>query len=280
MDTSYKAAIIFSLMILLALNLIVWFFILTENKLVEMNFLDVGQGDATLLKFPNSGKFLIDAGPNRSILNQLGDSLGFFDKKIDVLILSHANLDHYGGFFEILEKYQPKVFVYNGADSNSEIFKNLITLIKNRGIIIIVLKSGDKIKIGNNNMNILSPEDNIVFSEKNLNDSSLIIKLEVNGFKTLFLGDAGYSFLNKLKKDWQADVLKISHHGSKNGTNTDLLALIKPQIALIGVGLNNSYHHPADIVMDLLKDFGVKIFRTDQNGNISIKFDRELIIKD
>jgi competence protein ComEC len=280
MDTSYKAAIIFSLMILLALNLIVWFFILTENKLVEMNFLDVGQGDATLLKFPNSGKFLIDAGPNRSILNQLGDSLGFFDKKIDVLILSHANLDHYGGFFEILEKYQPKVFVYNGADSNSEIFKNLITLIKNRGIIIVVLKSGDKIKIGNNNMNILSPEDNIVFSEKNLNDSSLIIKLEINGFKTLFLGDAGYSFLDKLEKDWQADILKISHHGSKNGTNTDLLALIKPQIALIGVGLNNSYHHPADIVMDLLKDFGVKIFRTDQNGSISIKFGEELIIRD
>ena len=280
MDTSYKAAIIFSLMILLALNLIVWFFILTENKLVEMNFLDVGQGDATLLKFPNSGKFLIDAGPNRSILNQLGDSLGFFDKKIDVLILSHANLDHYGGFFEILEKYQPKVFVYNGADSNSEIFKNLITLIKNRGIIIIVLKSGDKIKIGNNNMNILSPEDNIVFSEKNLNDSSLIIKLEINGFKTLFLGDAGYSFLNKLKRDWRADILKISHHGSKNGTNTDLLALIKPQIALIGVGLNNSYHHPTDTVINLLKDFGVKIFRTDQNGSISIKFGEELIIRD
>lgn len=280
MDTSYKSAIIFSLMILLALNLIVWFFILTENKLVEMNFLDVGQGDATLLKFPNSGKFLIDAGSNRSILNQLGDSLGFFDKKIDVFILSHANLDHYGGLFGVLERYQPKVFVYSGADSSSETFKNLMTLIKNRGIIITVLKSGDKIKIGNNNMNILSPEDNMVFSEKNLNDSSLIIKLEINGFKTLFLGDAGCSFLNKLKRDWRADILKISHHGSKNGTNTDLLALIKPQIALIGVGLNNSYHHPTDTVINLLKDFGVKIFRTDQNGSISIKFGEELIIRD
>ena len=72
MNTSHQSIIIFSLIILLALNLIVWFFIISENKLVKMDFLDVGQGDATLLNFPNSGKFLIDAGPGRSILNQLG----------------------------------------------------------------------------------------------------------------------------------------------------------------------------------------------------------------
>ena len=264
----------------MALNLIVWFFIISENKLVKMDFLDVGQGDATLLNFPNSGKFLIDAGPGRSILNQLGKSLGFFEKRIDVLILSHANLDHYGGFFEILDKYQPRAFVFNGINSNSETFKNLMTLIKNKDLIVISLKTGDKIKIGNDYIDILSPPKGINFSEKNLNDSSLIIKLVVNNFKTLFLGDAGYSFLEKINENLQANILKISHHGSKSGTSVKLLDLINPQIALIGVGLNNSYHHPADIVVNLLNDFNIKIFRTDQNGNISIKFGKELIIGD
>ncbi len=279
MDTSYKSKIIFSLMILLALNLIVWFFVLSENRLPEMNFLDVGQGDATLLSFPNSGRFLIDAGPGRSILNQLGNYLGFFDKKIDVFILSHANIDHYGGFFEIIDKYQPQAFVYNGADSQSQSFKNLMDLIKERGVVVVPLRAGDKIKIGNNYMDILSPREEIVFSEKDLNDSSLVIKTTINNFKTLFLGDIGYKFLEKIKEDWQADILKVSHHGSKTGTSDKLLNLIKPQIALIGVGLDNSYNHPADIVVDLLNNFGVQIFRTDQNGSIKINFDDKIFIK-
>lgn len=279
MDTSHQSAIIFSLIILLTFNLVVWFFILSDNQLAEMDFLNVGQGDATLISFPDSGRFLIDAGPDRSILNQLGNYLNFFGRKIDVLILSHANLDHYGGFFEIIEKYQPRVFIYNGINSTSEIFQNLLGLIKEKGVTVISLKTGDKIKIGDNYMDILSPLEGINFSEKKLNDSSLVIKININNLKTLLLGDIEYSFLEKIKGGWEADILKVSHHGSKNGTNSNLLELIKPKIALIGVGLDNSYNHPADTVINLLNDFGIKIFRTDQDGSISIKFGEELIIE-
>jgi competence protein ComEC len=259
---------------------VTWFFILSENNLTEINFLDVGQGDATLMNFYNSGKIMIDAGPNRSVLDELGNNLSFFEKKIDILILSHANLDHYGGFFEIIEKYQPRVFVYNGVNSTSETFQNLLTLIKNNGLAIVSMRAEDKIKIGNDVMEVISPSAEMNFSEKNLNNSSLVFKTIISGFKTLFLGDADSSFLKKITADWQADILKVSHHGSKNGTDEALLDLINPKIALIGVGEDNKYNHPADIVINLLEDLGIEIFRTDQNGGISIQFGKELIIKD
>ncbi len=280
MEIFHKLIIIFGLIILLALNTVVWFFILLENNLTEIDFLDVGQGDATLINFYNSGKIMIDAGPNRSVLDELGSNLSFFEKKIDILILSHANLDHYGGFFEIIEKYQPRVFVYNGINSTSETFQNLLTLIKNNGLAVVSVRAGDKIKIGDDVMEVISPLAGVNFSEKNLNNSSLVFKTIINGFKTLFLGDADSSFLKKIANNWQADILKVSHHGSKNGTDEALLNSINPKIALIGVGEDNKYNHPADAVINLLEDLGIKIFRTDQNGSISIEFGKELIIGD
>jgi competence protein ComEC len=280
METSHKSIIIFGLLILLALNLAAWFFILSENNLTEIDFLDVGQGDAILMNFYNSGKIMIDAGPNRSVLDELGSNLNFFEKKIDILILSHANLDHYGGFFEVIEKYHPRVFVYNGVNSTSETFQNLLTLIKNNGLAVVSMKAGDKIKIGDDVMEIISPLIGVNFSEKNLNNSSLVFKTIINSFKTLFLGDADSSFLKKIMTNWQADILKVSHHGSKNGTDEALLNLINPKIALIGVGEDNKYNHPADTVINLLEDLGIEIFRTDQDGGISIQFGKELIIGD
>lgn len=280
MEASHKSIIIFGLLILLALNLVTWFFILSESNLTEIDFLDVGQGDATLINFYNSGKIMIDAGPNRSVLDAIGSNLNFFEKKIDILILSHANLDHYGGFFEIIEKYHPRVFVYNGVNSTSETFQNLLTLIKNNGLAVISVRAGDKIKIGNDVVEIVSPSVEMNFSEKNLNNSSLVVRSVINGFKTLFLGDADSSFLKKIIADWQTDILKVSHHGSKNGTDEVLLDLVSPKIALIGVGKDNKYNHPADVVINLLEDLGIEIFRTDQDGGISIQFGKELIIGD
>jgi len=279
MEQSGKSIIIFGLLILLALNLVVWFFILSESNLTKIDFLDVGQGDASLISFRNSGKIMVDAGPDRSVLSKLGSSLNFFDKKIDVVILSHANLDHYGGFFEMIKRYQPRVFVYSGADSTSETFQSLMSLIKNNGVAVVALGAGDKIKIGNDVLDIISPARNEIFSEKNLNNSSLVFRATINGFRTLFLGDADSGFLKKITTDWQADILKVSHHGSKNGTSPELLKLINPQIALIGVGRDNKYNHPADTVINLLNDLGVKIFRTDESGDIGIQFGKDLIVE-
>ena len=268
----FKISII--LLVLVIANFLIWQTIMSVSHYSELDFLNVGQGDATLLKLFNSGTILIDAGPDRSILNGLGKSFSLFDSELDILILSHANLDHYGGFFDILERYQPRVFVYNGFDGQSATFNNLLQSLKERGVIIFKMAAGDKIKSGQDVLEILSPGPQ--FSFKDVNDASLVFTLEVNNFTTLFLGDISFKALNNIIADWHSDIVKISHHGSKTGTNKEVLDLIQAKIALIGVGKENRFNHPAQEVVALLKQSGMEIFRTDEDGNIRIIFGPQL----
>jgi len=274
---NYKI-IVFLLGLLLIFNLFVWFFIFDGGRqAAELDFLNVGQGDASLISFPQSGKILVDAGPDRSILKSLGKVQKFFDKNIDVLILSHANLDHYAGFFEVLKHYEPRIFAYNGFDTQNQTFQNLLNLLEERKVVVVRLLAGDKIRIGRDVFKIISPSAG--FNQKDLNKSSLAFQLNINNFKILFLGDAEADFIERIGDDLKSDILKVSHHGSKSGTDEILINLIAPKIALIGVGKNNPFHHPAEAVLDLLKNAGIDIFRTDEKGTIRIIFDEDLRIK-
>lgn len=274
MDKQIKFKIIFVLLGLVAIDFLVWHSITSIPRYSELDFLNVGQGDASLLKFFNSGTILIDAGPDQSILNDLGRSLSFFGKELDILILSHANLDHYAGFFDVLEHYQPRVFVYNGLDGQSETFNNLLQILKEKGVIVFKMAAGDKIKSDQSVLEILSPSAQSV--PKDVNDASLVFRLSVNNFKTLFLGDVSARILGGLDADFHSDIVKISHHGSKTGTSKNILDLIQAKIALIGVGKDNRFNHPAQEVIALLKQSGIDIFRTDEDGNIRIIFGSQL----
>ncbi len=274
MDNQSRFKIIPVLIGLAIIDCLVWFSILSFPRYSELDFLDVGQGDASLLRFADSAAILIDAGPDNSILNGLSRFLGFFDKRLDVLILSHANQDHYAGFFDILEHYQPRVFVYNGLDGQSETFNNLLKVLTDKGVIIVKMAKGDKIKSGLNVLEILSPDGQAL--PKDINDASLIFRLTVNDFQTLFLGDASSKVLAKIGDNLRSGIVKISHHGSKTGTNQNILDLFQAKIALIGVGKDNRFNHPAQEVVDLLKKSGIEVFRTDENGNIRIIFGPQL----
>ena len=271
---NYKI-LICAFLILVGLNILVWWAIGFGSRYPEWDFLNVGQGDASLLKFPNSGKILLDAGPDQSILDALGRSQPFFDRNLDVLILSHANLDHYAGLFYVLEHYQPRLFVYNGLPSPSATFQNLLEILKMKQIPIIEISAGDKIKIGNNQLTVISPNGQAPKSS-DININSLIIKGQINNFEILLLGDAEANSIAQLTNDLKSNIVKISHHGSKNGTSERLLNLIAPEIALIGVGKENRFGHPAPTVIDLLKKSGTNVFRTDEDGNIKIIFEPEL----
>jgi len=271
---NYKI-LICAFLILVGLNVLVWWAIGFGPHYPEWDFLNVGQGDASLLKFPNSGKILLDAGPDQSILGALGRSQPFFDRNLDVLILSHANLDHYAGLFDVLEHYQPQVFAYNGLPGSSATFQNLLETLKMKQIPIIEISAGDKIKIGGNQLTVISPASQALNSS-DINKGSLILVGQINNFKILLLGDAEANLISKFGQNLKSDIVKISHHGSKTGTSEKLLNLIAPEIALIGVGRENRFGHPAQTVIDLLKKSGINVFRTDEDGNIKIIFEPEL----
>jgi competence protein ComEC len=272
-----KKKIFLILSLLLIFDIFIWQQAFSDKDYNTIDFLDVGQGEASLINFSNSGKILIDAGAGDKILNELGNSLNFFDKKIEVMIVSHPDIDHYGGFFEVVKRYSPSVFVYNGFSFEDKNFNNLLNLIKKKGIKILELKRGDSITIGENVLKIISPE----IEQKDDNENSLVISANIEKRKILWTGDVNKEILESLKEEiGKIDIMKISHHGSKTGTNQKIIEEFSPQISLIGVGENNRYNHPVKEVINWLNYIKSDIFRTDEYGSIRIELKEKLKIED
>ncbi len=244
---------------------------------MTVSFLDVGQGDSILIQTPDHKTILIDAG-----IAEQGETVVTYLKQADVdeidyLIGTHPHEDHIGGFFTVLQSIsvkqyiQPEIRSYDLSDNILN--KNLILELNKRSIPIINVKSGDKlISSDTYTVEVLSPAEGALFED--LNDYSLILKLTYGKISFLLTGDAGYTAeLEILSRDLAADVLKIGHHGSFGSTCTAFLEAVDPEIAVISVGADNEHNHPNHYVMDRLNDYGISVYRTDQDGTVSFTTD-------
>ncbi len=269
--TFYKIiALLF--VILAAFNFFVWreIFAGAPNSNDELYFFDVGQGDGEMIKMAGNVKVLIDAGPSNKILEALSRYFPFNDRYIDLAILSHPQYDHYAGFIEVFKRYQVGAFIFNGHQTNSEAFRELLGIARQRKIPIVILGEGDAINYREERIKIIFPAQEYL-SARDLNDTMLVCLYETNGLRALFTGDLGANLESYLYKkyDLRADVLKVGHHGSKYSSSQEFLKNISPKIAVIEVGKNN-YGHPTREALARLADVGARIFRTDQNGTIKI----------
>ena len=276
------------LVIAILFTILVNSIIYVTDKNIKIYFVDVGQGDCTLIQTSGRKNVLIDGG---------GSEFGSFDvgkstllpylldrgiTKIDYMMISHFDSDHIGGLFYIMENLRVDNIIISKQGESSENLKKFIEILQsnNRGsknkTNIILVKKGDNIKIDNTSyFEILFPEDELI-NDNILNNNSIVAKFVSNNFKMLFTGDIEeiaenrlcelYKSTNKL----QADIIKVAHHGSKTSSTLNFLELVKPKIALIGVGENNNFGHPNDAVLKRIKDLGAHICRTDQMGEISI----------
>ena len=261
-------SIVFSLMIIF---LIIIFQI--NDQRTKIVFCDVGQGDAAYIRIKNKIDILIDAGPDRKILNCLGKYMPFWDRKIELAILSHPNRDHYAGFSYIIDRYRLDNFMTVNDVVTSKIYRQLVEKIKAKKIPLQYRVAGDKIKVKNNEFIFLWPP--IGFKSNQDNDYSLVFIFREGSFRVLFTGDASPRVLNEIASSSDLHqsprILKIPHHGSKNGLTKNFLDLADPDIAVISVGKNNSYGHPSKEVLDMLKAKNTKIKRTDKDGDIIFK---------
>jgi len=230
-----------------------------DNR-TKIVFCDVGQGDGAYIRIKNKIDVVVDAGPNRQVLDCLGRHMPFYDRRIEIAILSHPNKDHYGGYTYILDRYQIDNFL-TSSTAGSRTFKELVDKIKREKIKISLPKYGTIINIGNDRLRFYSA----VGVGRDENDQSLVFTLEENGFRVLFTGDISGNLLPLIGK---IDILKVPHHGSKSGLNPNWLRLAEPKVSVISVGKKNRYGHPAQEVLNLFKALKLNYLRTDEKGDI------------
>lgn len=238
---------------------------------LKVHFLDVGQGDSTLIELPNNQTMLIDAGNNDDETTVVNYIRNQEINKIDYLIGTHPHADHIGGLDNVLYSLDVNEFYMPKVTHTSQTFKDVIQAAKNQNMKINAAKI--KTTIINDkdlSVTVLSPVYN---HYEKLNNWSAVIKVIYKDTSFLFAGDAESLAERQMLTYWKfnnldADTLKVGHHGSDSSTTTSFLQAVSPDYAVISVGKDNRYGHPSSIVIDRLQQYGVKVFRTDKQGTI------------
>lgn len=242
-----------------------------------VSFLDVGQGDSTLIQTPSGKNILIDTGPpkaNRALFDEL-DRRGV--SRLDMMITSHPDQDHYGSTLAVLRRIPTAIVVDSGFVKGSLTQYDLLAETKRQNIPFVNVTrqhlAGTRQDLGDGvTLNYLAP----VTHFQSENDSSIILKIGLGRVGFLFMGDAERGERASLLangSDMQATVLKVAHHGSRNGSDSAFLARVHPEVAVISCGLGNRYGHPHVETLDALRRAGVNIWRTDLQGTINIQTD-------
>lgn len=246
------------------------------NSNMNIFFLNVGQGDSAFIELPSGQTMLIDASTSK-----YGESISDFIKlrghsSIDYLVATHPHADHIGGMSTILDNFEIGTIYMPNATATSKTYENFLSQILEKNINVIEAISGTLILEDTNiSINILSPKDK---KYSDLNNYSAVIRIVHGNNSFLFMGDAEMEIENEMlamysENEIDSDVIKIGHHGSSTSSQSSFFQTVSPEIAIISCGANNSYGHPTEETLNTLNQFGIIMYRTDINGNITINSD-------
>jgi len=265
-------------------------------------FCDVGQGDAAYIRFADGRDMLIDGGPdNGRVLTCLGKHMPFWDRRINIVLMSHPQADHIGGLTEVIKRFSVDYVVRSDVANATEGYQALMSAIAQKHIPMKFLTQGDRIAIGTTSLSVIwptqeqiakadgsratlasrmseaSPSANILGSTSiQLNDYCLVVAMRYGTFDAVFTGDAdsrveaNYDKLQVFSDP--IELLKVPHHGSKTGMTLAFVDWLKPKLAVISVG-KNSYGQPSKEAVDMLQSVNSKVLRTDQKGDIEVVSD-------
>jgi len=261
------------LLFILILGLVLWglsFWQKPDSRL-HLVFFDVGQGDALFIKSPSGKNILIDGGPDKSVLYGLGEKLPFWQRNLDLVILTHPHADHLIGLIEVLKNYQVKKVASSGVVHTSSEYLKFLELIKEKNIPFQPLHLGDRFDFEDGlSLEVLWPFEVLAGKQvEDLNESSVVLRLSYGDFSALLTGDISKTTEEKLMNNFnfQVNVLKVPHHGSKISLDEEFLKMLACQTAVICVG-QNKFGHPAKETLEKLKS--LRVLRTDQEGEIEI----------
>ncbi|MEY3471012.1 MAG: hypothetical protein RLZZ223_362 [Candidatus Parcubacteria bacterium] len=231
----------------------------------QISFLNVGQGDASLILSKNGEKIIIDCGPDSKVIDQLESKLGFWTKNIDILIITHGDKDHYGGCKEIVDKYNVYKVMINGVfDSKNKSYQSLLDYLKAKNIQVLPAIENTFITISDTiELQLLNPQTNLWGQDiKDDNPYSIVILLRSQKQSILLTGDADSKTEDKILTKYpelDVDILKAGHHGSKTSTSEKLLDVITPKQVIISAGANNPYNHPHPDIINSIKNKNIEI---------------------
>jgi len=243
---------------------------------LHVYFLDVGQGDAILVQTPDGRQILVDGGPSPTVLlNELGDVLPFWDRSLDLVVLTHPDGDHITGLIPLLDRYRVAqvldVWQSETAPEAAPWLEGLAAL----GVGRTLAQRGIRLPIGDVQVTVLHPGPaQLAGAASDDNNNAGVLRLDYGRTSWLLTGDAeseAEADMIAAGLPLRADVLKVGHHGSNGASSPAFIAAVAPRLAVIPVGADNKFGHPHPAVLERLK--GVEVLRTDQNGRIEVVSD-------
>lgn len=248
---------------------------------MTVSFIDVGQGDCTLVYSPDNGVILVDSGEAdkaQTVINYL-NSLGI--ETIDYCVVTHPHSDHMGSMAQIMSEFNiENLIIPELSEINiptTKTYENFLLSAEENADEIIPAQAGTTYSVGDIALSVLGP----VSQNEDLNNMSVVVKIEYKESSFLITGDCSFDEEDELmENDYNAlesDVIKIGHHGSSGSTSADWLEAVNPQIGVISVGSDNSYGHPTKTVLDRLDDFDIEYYRTDVVGTVVFETDGKAI---
>ena len=245
--------------------------ILIAQENLQIYFLDVGQGDASVIISSSGYVVMIDSGPDEHLILNYLKNLNI--SRIDLLISSHVHSDHITGMDKVIAQYKPKASIDPGIPHTTQAYERMIAAIEKYNVSYYEGISR-KINLGSITFTILPPANPFI-DESDLNNNSTVVRLDFKDFSCLFAGDIEKTregqLLAESRSNLNVDILKVAHHGSSSSSSPLFIKSVKPEMAVICCGEGNQYGHPHQETLTLLQSLGINIYRTDQNGNILIE---------
>ncbi len=273
---------------ILLTQIIISFFIFSVSfcsSVLKIYFLDVGQGDASIIITPLQKMVLIDSGDCDEYHDYGEDVVKFITKlgfkKINAVIISHPHRDHIGGLEYVLSKLPVESFYDPGYPYPSYVYQRVLEIVKHKNIKYTLARKDTKISIDENvELKILYPPKELVFDDPNNN--SVVLRVKYKDISVLFTGDiekkAELEIVRLYKRNQSiisSNILKIPHHGSITSSTKEFLKLVSPEVGIISCGRNNRFGHPHRQVLNRYEDFGIEIYRTDIHGTLEVIIDGE-----
>ena len=246
-----------------------------EDAGLIMHFIDVGQGDSTLIE--SKGEFALIDGGEYSERNKVISYLSSQGvDELEFIISTHPHSDHCGGLSEVIRNFNTKSLICPKVDTDSNAWEYVLDVADERGVEYITPAPNDKFNLGSATITIYSPDIHSIYS--NLNDYSVVCKAEYGNTSFLLTGDAEKIVENELLRsgyDLSADILKCGHHGSSTSSDKKFVEAVNPAAAIISCGKNNDYGHPHEETLSTLSKLNIPVYRTDKEGTICVSTNGE-----